>query len=245
MVAPASDRAPAMQHLWQGAWIAAGVVGLFTLSLILFAMLRYRRKAGDPEAPKQTKYHLPLELFYTLVPILIIIVLFFYTVRVQDKVLDKDTKPQHTIGVLGQKWAWTFNYLEADNPQVNANVHEVGTLTHYADLYLPVNESVRFNVTSADVAHSFWVPAFLFKIDAIPGHPNSFDLTPTKIGTFDGKCAELCGTYHAKMLFTVHVVSASDYYKHLQQMKAEGDTGVDAGPAEATTLPSVTKESGK
>lgn len=243
-LAPASDRAPAMGHLWQGAWIACAIIGVLVWGLIFFAVIRYRRKSGDPEAPKQTKYHLPLELLYTLIPVLIIGVLFFYTVRTQNTVLAKDTKPQHTIGVVGQKWAWTFNYMEANNPQVGADLHEFGTLTHYADLYLPVGESVRFNITSADVDHSFWVPAFYFKLDAIPGHPNSFDLTPTKIGTFDGKCAELCGTYHAKMLFTVHVVSADDYYRYLQQLKANGATGALNGPADPSTLPSV-KESGK
>jgi len=69
------------------------------------------------------------------------------------------------------------------------------------------------------------VPAFYFKMDVIPGHPNQFDLTPTRIGVYDGKCAELCGTYHANMLFKVHVVSVEDYNKHLQQLKAQGDTG--------------------
>ena len=69
------------------------------------------------------------------------------------------------------------------------------------------------------------MPAFYFKMDVIPGHPNQFDLTPTKIGVYDGKCAELCGTYHANMIFKVHVVSVEDYNKHLQQLKAQGDTG--------------------
>ena len=84
---------------------------------------------------------------------------------------------------------------------------------------------MRFRLKSADVIHSFWVPAFYFKMDVIPGHPNQFDLTPTRIGVYDGKCAELCGTYHANMIFKVHVVSVEDYNKHLQQLKAQGDTG--------------------
>ncbi len=237
LVPPASDRAPYMEKLWQGAWVAALILGVLVWGLIGFAALRWRRRAGDPELPKQTRYHLPLELLYTLIPVLIIGVLFFYTVRTQDKVLVKDAKPQHTISVVAQKWSWSFNYMEADNPQVGTVVHTVGSLAEYPDLYLPVNQSVRFDLTAVDVNHSFWVPAFYFKMDAIPGHPNSFDLTPTKVGTFDGKCAELCGTYHSKMLFTVHVVSEADYIKHLQQLKAQGDVGAYTGPVGASVLP--------
>lgn len=242
MVPPASDRAPYMEHLWRGAWIAALALGVIVWGLIGFAAIKWRRRAGDPELPKQTRYHLPLELLYTLVPLLIIGVLFFYTVRTQDRVLAKDSHPQHTIDVVAQKWSWSFNYMEADNPQVGSVVHTIGTLAEYPDLYLPVNQSVRFNLTSADVDHSFWVPAFYFKMDAIPGHPNTFDLTPTKIGVFDGKCAELCGTYHSKMLFTVHVVSDADYIKHLQDLKAEGDVGQYTGPAAPSVAASGTQE---
>ena len=245
LLPPASDRAPYMEKLWVGGWIASLVVGVITWGLIFYAIIRWRRRSGDAEAPRQTKYHLPLELLYTLVPFLIIGVLFFYTVRTQNNVLKKDAAPQHTIHVVGQKWSWTFNYLEASNPTVGTTVHETGTITKIPDVYLPVGQTVRFNITSADVDHSFWVPAFYFKLDAIPGHPNSFDITPTKIGVFDGKCAELCGTYHARMLFTVHVVSVDDYYKHLQELKTQGQTGELNGPVAPSTIPSGSTEEGK
>ncbi|MGK5643212.1 cytochrome c oxidase subunit II, partial [Streptomyces sp. URMC 126] len=99
------------------------------------------------------------------------------------------------VNVVGQKWSWTFNYMEANNPDAGGVVtHEVGTIEKIPNLYLPVSQSVRFRLKSADVIHSFWVPAFYFKMDVIPGHPNQFDLTPTRIGVYDGKCAELCGT---------------------------------------------------
>lgn len=244
MVAPASDRAPAMEHLWQGAWIACAVIGVLVWGLMGYAAIKWRRKSGDPAAPKQTKYHLPLELLYTLVPFLIIGVLFFYTVRAQNTVLKEDGKQDHTVNVLGQKWSWTFNYMEKDNAQVGADVYETGTITNYPTLYLPVNQKVKFVINSADVDHSFWIPAFYFKIDAIPGRTNSFEVTPTRIGTFDGKCAELCGTYHSKMLFTVHVVSQEEYYQHLQALKAAGQLGPVTGPVGPTTIPS-SKEEGK
>lgn len=237
LVDGASDRAAHMESMWTGAWIAALIVGVFVWGLIIFAVVRFRRRSGDPEIPRQSRYHLPLEVLYTMVPFLIIGVLFFYTVRTQNSVLAKDTKPQHTINVVGQKWSWTFNYMEADNPAAGSVVtREAGTIEKIPDLYLPVNESVRFHLNSADVIHSFWVPAFYFKMDVIPGHPNQFDLTPTRVGVYDGKCAEFCGTYHANMLFKVHVVPVSEYNAHLQKLKAAGQTGEVKAPASVTTL---------
>lgn len=246
LVDPASDRAVHMGHMWIGVWVTALVIGVFVWGLIGYAAFKFRRRRGDPEVPRQSRYHLPLEVLYTIVPFLVIGVLFFYTVRTEDKVLAKDAEPQHVVNVVGQKWSWTFNYMEQDNPEAGGVVtHEIGTIEKIPDLYLPVNQSVRFHLRSADVIHSFWVPAFYFKMDVIPGHPNQFDLTPTRIGVYDGKCAELCGTYHANMIFKVHVVSVEDYNKHLQQLKARGDTGEEkpAGSVAAlTTKGSNSKE---
>ena len=80
---------------------------------------------------------------------------------------------------------------------------------------LPVDETIQFNLHSPDVIHSFWVPGFLFKMDVIPGRDNHFELTPTASGTFAGKCAELCGVYHSRMLFNVKVVSEDEYDSYL------------------------------
>ncbi|MDU7361795.1 MAG: cytochrome c oxidase subunit II [Propionibacteriaceae bacterium] len=215
-----------MGNLWVGFWITALVVGCFVWGLIIWAVVRYRRKDGDAPAPRQTKYHLPLELLYTLVPFLIIGVLFLYTVRVFDEVLDQSEEPDLVVDVIGQKWSWTFSYHGKDDPAVGVDAHDVGTVEKIPELYLPVNKRVRFNLDSADVIHSFWVPAFYFKMDVIPGHPNSFDVTPNKEGVYDGKCAELCGELHAAMIFTVHVVSEEEYAKHVQELAANGNEGV-------------------
>jgi cytochrome c oxidase subunit II len=94
---------------------------------------------------------------------------------------------------------------------------------------LPVNESVTFNLSSPDVIHSFWVPAFLMKMDVVPGRHNQFSLTPTRIGTYVGRCAELCGVYHSRMLFSVEIVSAEDYAAHLRDLEAKGNTGLALG----------------
>lgn len=221
----ATAEAPNVGNLWVGAWIASFVIGALVWGLIGWAVVRYRRKEGDAPAPRQTAYHLPLELLYTLVPFLIIGVLFFYTVKAQDAMIRQDEEPDTVINVIGQKWSWTFNYMEEDNPAIGTNAHVVGTVESLPDLYLPINQRVRFNLESADVIHSFWVPAFYFKLDVIPGHPNSFDATPNRLGTYDGKCAELCGEKHAMMLFTVHVVSEEEYAERVKELAANGGAG--------------------
>lgn len=88
-----------------------------------------------------------------------------------------------------------------------------------------MNKRVRFNLQSADVIHSFWVPSFYFKLDVIPGHLNSFDATPNRLGTYDGKCAELCGEFHALMLFKVHVVSEEEYNAKVLELAEGGNAG--------------------
>ncbi len=243
---PASDRAPFIGDLWVGSWIASMVIGVFVWGLIFYAIIKFRRKGADAKAPRQTRYNLPLELLYTLVPFLIIGVLFFFTVQAQNNILAKagPDKPLHTLNVLGQKWSWTFNYMEEANPAVGAVVHEIGTIEKIPDLYLPLNQPVRFNLKSADVIHSFWIPDFYFKLDVIPGHPNSFDVTPTKAGTFLGKCAELCGTYHSAMVFNVHVVSEEEYSAYLKGLAAKGQTGEVTPPAFPNSAPTLPQKEG-
>jgi cytochrome c oxidase subunit 2 len=107
-------------------------------------------------------------------------------------------------------------------------------------LYLPVNKSVDLELNARDVIHSFWVPAFLQKRDMIPGKTNYIRLTPTREGTYDGKCAELCGEYHSEMLFRVKVVSESEFQAHMNQLRQDGNTGLlgeeyDRNPAPAET----------
>jgi cytochrome c oxidase subunit 2 len=227
-----SDRAPYIQDLWVDSWIAAFIVGFMTLGLILWAALRYRRR--DPKAmPRQSRYNLPMEVMYTIVPFVIIGVLFYFTIISQDRVLAPVPKPTYTIDVVGQKWSWTFNYKEANDPAVGQDVWEAGTINNTPDLYLPVGRSVHFNLSSPDVIHSFWIPAFYEKLDVIPGRNNNFYATPTAIGVFPGKCAELCGTYHSAMLFNVHVVSQGDYVAYLKTLIAKGQTGEAKGPQNA------------
>ena len=242
MPPPASDRANHVLSLWQGAWIAALIVGVVVWGLIVWAVIAYRRR--DDSIPPQTRYHLPIEILYSAVPFVIVAVLFYFTVRDQNAILevDEDRPPTNVVNVVGQQWSWTFNYI--DNPEVGETVWETGTPSRPPDLYLPVGEKVGFRLNSPDVIHSFFVPAFLFKLDVIPGKENYFELTPTKEGEFAGKCAELCGVYHSKMLFTVRVVSKADYIAHLEGLRAKGQTGEATGGVRSTTQEGVESEIG-
>lgn len=235
----ATAQAPHIGDLWIGTWIAAAVIGVLVWGLIGWASFRYRSNTND--MPKQNRYNLPMEIFYTVSPFVIIGVLFYYTVLAQTAVQTKIPNPDVTVDVVGQKWAWTFNYQSADDPAVGTNVWDTGTINQPSELYLPVNESVHFNLSSPDVNHSFWVPAFYEKLDVIPGHPNDLYVTPNREGVYRGKCAELCGTYHSTMLFNLHVVSRAEYEAHLKSLVAAGQTGVAKGAAMANA-PSTAKQ---
>lgn len=202
--------------LWQGTWVAALAVGVLVWGLIIWAVIAYRRK-GDG-LPEQVKYNMPIEILYTVAPLVMILGLFFFTARDESRLIDVSKPAANTVQVVGFRWDWTFNY-------VNQNTYDVGTPDQEPTLWLPVNQTVKFELVSPDVIHSFWVPAFLFKMDVIPGRVNQFELTPDTIGTYAGKCTEYCGTDHSRMLFNVKVVSQADFDAHMAALKAAGQTG--------------------
>jgi len=209
-----TEEAPLIGDLWIGTWIAAFGVGFLVWGLILWASFAYRKK--NDEVPVQTRFNMPIEFLYTATPFLIIGVLFFYTVDHQDRLLDESEPADLNVEVIGQQWSWTFNYLDED-------VSTVGTTTDQPTLVLPVDQTVRFTLHSPDVIHSFWVPEFYMKMDVMPGLENSFQVTPNTEGTFKGRCAELCGAYHTRMLFDVEVVSAEEYETHLAELREDPD----------------------
>ncbi len=220
---PASVEAPIIQNLWNGAWLAAWAVGIVTWGLMIWAAIAYRRRHAN-EVPEQTKYNLPLEALYTIVPLIMILGLFWFTARDQSEILTLDNDQQQTVGVVGFRWSWAFNYVDQDAYDVGVPYGE-GSPGEPPTLYLPVDEKIRFELTSPDVIHSFWVPSFLFKMDVVPGKTNAFELTPDKIGTYAGKCAELCGVDHARMLFQVKVVERDEFDTKMGELRAKGQTG--------------------
>jgi cytochrome c oxidase subunit 2 len=240
----ASDRSDAIITLWQWTWVAALATGVLVWGLIFYCIIKFRRR-HDNEIPVQTRYNLPMEILYTVAPVVMVLVFFKFVIDTQNDVQEgpPEGEAQHTIGVVGQQWSWTFNYLEDDALDGQTTVYEAGTPADPPTLVLPVDESVTFELSSPDVIHSFWVPAFTYKMDVVPGRDNEFTMTPTREGTFAGKCAELCGSYHSRMLFNVEVVSAEEYADYLADLEAQGNVGVAYGGETANVQEGLDEES--
>jgi cytochrome c oxidase subunit 2 len=211
---PKSEQGKVMYDVWTGSVAAAAAVGLAMYVLIALTVIRDRKKTE--ELPRQVSYNLPIEVLYTVVPFVIIAVLFFYTAVGENKVNKLTPNPDVTIGVVGFQWNWQFNYMD-DKVQVTGEPAK----GQEAVLVLPVNKRIKFIETSPDVIHSFWVPDFLFKRDVIPGRLNAFEIKPTEKGTYTGRCAELCGEKHDRMNFVVKVVSQADYDTYIAGLKAD------------------------
>lgn len=228
----ATAQGPYTYELWKWAWVAAMATGLIVWGLIFFVVVKFRRRSDD-EVPRQTRYNLPLEVFYTIAPVLMCVVFFFHTVRVQD-VMTEISTPDMTVEVTGQQWSWTFNYgVGEQDPEASgadgdyaydSYVFTSGDGNEIPKLVLPVDQRIQFNLRSPDVIHNFGVPSFLTRMDVIPGRLNQLQVTPTVEGTYKGKCYELCGVYHSRMLFTVEVVSQDEYAAYLEELAAEGNT---------------------
>lgn len=214
--------------LWVGSWVAALIVGAITWGLIIWAVVVYRKRKEDDTLPVQLRYHVPLEVMYIVLPIFMIGVLFWFTARDMTAIEDTSETPDLVVQVMGKQWAWDFNYVTDDVHSTSVHLEDVAG-TDPADLptlYLPVDERVEIRLESRDVIHSFWVPAFLYKKDMIPGHPNKFQIVPTREGVYAGKCAELCGEHHAGMLFNVAIVSREEYDAQMQALRDAGNTGL-------------------
>ena len=208
-----TDRSKRMYDLWVGSVVAALIIGAIVWGLIFWCVIRYRKR-GD-ELPAQTRYNLPLELLYTIVPFLIISVLFYYTVIVQTAVDKEPANPDVTVDVIAFKWNWEFSYRDAKGPD-NKPVTTIGTSDYIPVLVLPTHKTIRFAEQAQDVIHSFWVPDLLFKRDVFPGNvKNSFAVTIDQEGAYVGRCAELCGTYHSMMNFELRAVGFDEYQRFL------------------------------
>ena len=237
-----------IMDLWVNSWIAALIVGVITWGLMIWCIVAYRRRKGTVGFPRQNSFNLPLEVFYLTIPLFMVLVFFYFTDRDQQAIDNRAEPADVVVDVRGKQWAWDFNYKKGD--VIREDVHEAGVQAHLTGeevdkeklptLYLPVDKSVDLELNARDVIHSFWVPAFLQKRDMIPGKTNYIRFTPTREGTYDGKCAELCGEYHSEMLFRVKVVSDAEFQAHLEKLRQDGNTGLlgeeyDRNPAPALT----------
>jgi len=215
--------------LWTTSWIVLLIVGAITWALIIWTAVVYRRRKGQTGLPVQLRYNMPIEILYTVVPLILVIGFFAFTARDQAAIEEALPDPDVQIEVYGKRWAWDFNYLTEDvyYQGIQAQTDESNQITFETlpTLYLPVGQKVEIKIESRDVIHSFWIVDFLYKKDMIPAKSNYWYFIPEKEGTYVGKCAELCGEYHSLMLFNVEVVSQAEYDAQMDELRAAGNDG--------------------
>ncbi|WP_198943310.1 aa3-type cytochrome oxidase subunit II [Actinokineospora bangkokensis] len=223
-----TPQADAMREFWTWSVIAALVIGVITWALILWPVVAHRKR-GDA-LPKQFQYNHFLELIYTGIPVVIVVVLFYFTATTQNYIQEEKSDPDVTVDVLAFQWNWQFDYAAIKDPASGQTrqwaqddpqrIKTVGSSAEIPLLVLPTERTIQYNLRSRDVIHSFFVPEFLFKRDVFP-HPekneqdSTFQNSIDKPGSFVGRCAELCGTYHSGMNFEVRALPGDLFDKYV------------------------------
>src|SRR5438309_6635177 len=209
--AGATEQGQKVHSLYNVILMLAAPVFVIVEALLLWFIIRGRR-TGTADPPQTFGTRRALIIFF-LIPTLIVAVDYVFGERTLADVQKQDPNPTVVIRVEGFQWEWTFYYL-------NEGFFTTGkTLVRPAEMVVPVDEPIHIELESRDVIHSFFVSAFLFKRDVIPGRHNNFTFTATKLGTFPGQCAEFCGLYHAKMTFFLKVVNEADYLAWVKAQK--------------------------
>jgi cytochrome c oxidase subunit 2 len=208
--------------LWHISYYFAIPIAILVIALVLYAVIRYRVKPGELDGPDgrkapQFQYHIPLEAAYTILPLVIVAVIFGFMFSAENHVDKVSKTPAVRITVDGFQWGWRFEYPNghlqvgtvADELNINSN-------NNLPVLVMPAGETVQLHVVSLDVVHNFYVPEFLFQRDLIPGIDNNFDLNVTTPGIYQGQCNNICGEYHAYMRFLVWVMPQAQYNQWYQ-----------------------------
>ncbi|MBB5959878.1 cytochrome c oxidase subunit 2 [Saccharothrix tamanrassetensis] len=234
-VTPQAER---MRELWTWSVVAALAVGVIVWGLILWSIAFHRKKSE--ELPRQVAYNLPLELVLIVVPTIIVAVLFYFTAVTQNYVTKKTGDPDVTVDVVAFQWNWEFKYPQYKTDRADQPVSTIGSSGEIPLLVLPQGRSVRFNLSSTDVIHSFYVPEFHFKRDVFPApkknnQDDSFEISQIdRTGSFVGRCAELCGVYHAVMNFEVRALEPAQFDEYMSlREKDNPKTGQPYTAAEA------------
>jgi cytochrome c oxidase subunit 2 len=220
--------------------VFAFAVAIFLVveGLIVWSVIRYRRRKTDTELPVQTHGNNLLEIVWTVVPTAIVLFLFVISWQTLNTVNATTSTPDVKIRAVASQFQWTFQYLDASGNKLFTQ--SVPTAEAGGGMAVPVGEKIQVELQAADVIHAFYVPRFLFKRDAIPGQTNVFDFTvdPAEAGgpPITGHCAELCGIGHYAMLFDVVPLSRADYDAWLAQKIAEANATPTPAPSAATTL---------
>ncbi len=192
------------------------LLGTITLGAVFLFVVRYRRRPGDPVAPRTRRIVSPTWLELGVAGSLLGMFMIWWIFGFRQYASRQDPPPDAlTVYAIGKQWVWKFSY--PDGPQSNSV------------LYLPEDRPVRVLTTSRDVIHSFFVPAFRIKEDAVPGRYNTTWFRPTRIGRFRIQCAEFCGAGHSRMEAQAVVLPPADFDRWLEGYDPEGD--------EATTVP--------
>ncbi len=196
-------------------WIIGGIV---LLVFVLLAIIIVRFNARANPIPSRTTHNTPLEVMWTIVPVIILVTIAVPSFRLLFLQVD-GPKPDITVKATGHQWYWSYSYPDNGNFEFDSLIvadkdlkpGQPRLLTADNDMVVPVNKVVRVLVTGADVIHSFAVPSFGIKIDAIPGRLNETWFNATRVGMYYGQCSQLCGKDHAFMPIGVRVVSQSDF----------------------------------
>ncbi|MCU4186303.1 cytochrome c oxidase subunit II [Acidiferrimicrobium sp. IK] len=202
-----------VRSLWHITYYIGVPLAAIVVGLIVWCLIRYRVKPGDePRRAAQFQYHIPLEAFYTIVPLILVAVVFGFLYGGEDKITHVSSNPYVKIKVEGFQWGWRFTYPNGHQEQGSYNsVTSINDEKDLPVLYMPANETVQLQLLTDDVVHTFYVPEFLFQRDMIAGVNNVVDINVTKTGTFLGECTNLCGTYHAFMRFNVDVMPVNAF----------------------------------
>jgi cytochrome c oxidase subunit II len=227
-----TPQATAMREFWTAAAIAALIVGVITWGAMFWAVIFHRKKSADDTVPRQTQYNLPVEIVFTVVPTIIVAVLFGFTVAVQNYVDIDEQNPDLKVEILGFQWNWRFTYPDSRGAD-GQPVTTVGSAEEIPLLVLPVDRRIEFSQSSVDVIHSFYVPEFLFKRDVFPDpevndQDNVWQIDRIeREGAFVGRCAELCGAYHSQMNFEVRAVQP-DLFERWLALRAQTNPATGA-----------------
>jgi cytochrome c oxidase subunit II len=222
-------------------WITAGITA-FVLVLLVIVMVRFNARANP--TPSRTTHNSLLEVAWTIVPVIILVSIAIPSFRLLF--VETDTpKVDLTVKATGKQWYWTYNYPDNGNFEFDSLIVEEKDLkpgqprllTVDNEMVVPVNKVVHVLVTGADVIHSFAVPSFGIKIDAVPGRLNDTWFKATSVGTYHGQCSELCGKDHAFMPITVRVVNDADFAAWVAAEKK--NAGLDDPPANAVAAASA------
>jgi len=214
--------------LYSGTVIAAIVVGGITGALIVWSVIRYRRRSD--EMPRQFQYHIPLEITYTVVPVIIVLILFGFTVFTENQVDAVSATPALKVKVTAFQWGWSFDYVDHGFTVTGQTTNDPdpvglngGPCAPAVDclgpgLIVPAGETTRIQLVSQDVIHGFYVPEFNFSRYAQPGFDAQyFDLSVEHPGVYRGQCTQLCGLYHSIMFFHVVALPPTQFQAWLAQ----------------------------